>query len=627
MSSVTDDEPGSEDSGLDESRPGRGKGRRGRLWRRHDKETPDVGELEEDDLQELLRRSHTSGMVEGEDAPEPTAPATHEPPADMLADTDPDNIAARVGNRTGPAATAPEDADDVDWRALVSPTDDAPADEAATDGAADDGDDMPAEGVPADDAGLTEDGNAADDPAAGDAVDDVVLDETSAEPVAGESVDESSVGEVDAALDVPGEDGDAADEPAEDPVTAPLDEGAEGTATPDEAEGESAADWAALIDRAVSREEPAPVEGGLAARMARVRQDPSLAEYNGEAPPAWPAPQPLADSDGGTIVGDDWSAIISRATRPAAADPLTDPLLDPLEDESVDRSADDSPVESLGESVAEVEEPPAPDPLTDPLPDPLTDPYDHLFVADETPGVEEVPAAEELGTGAEEPVAEEPAAPAPAARATPGDHHTTDEEAGQRVIAAAVDGGFAEPTPVPAPKGLARLRRRNSPGSAPRPEARPLQEFIEPPLLEERIPDVDGPPEIPRRPAEVLAQARAEIEAELAPAVDPDEATTEGVTEAPANADVVAALAARMRRDAELAAAEQAAERYAAEEAAQRAHEARAEADRLAQEQAQTAETAHRARAAAEELARAEAAAREAAERAARERAELADAE
>ncbi|MDN5746020.1 MAG: hypothetical protein L0H31_12965, partial [Nocardioidaceae bacterium] len=194
-----------------------------------------------------------------------------------------------------------------------------------------------------------------------------------------------------------------------------------------------------------------------------------------------------------------------------------------------------------------------------------------------------------------------------------------DEVAGQRVIAAAVDGGFAEPYPAPAPRGLARLRRRTGPASAARPDAKPLPESLEPPMLEEPIPDIDRPHETPLRPAEVLAHARAEIEAELAPA----ETTADG--EPPANAEVVAALAARLRRDAELAAAQQAAERFAAEEAAQLASQARAEADRLAHEQADAATQAHRARTEAEQLALTEASAREAAERAARERAQAAD--
>ena len=54
MSSVTDDEPGPEGSRLDESRSGRGRGRRGRLWRRHDDETPAVAEMDDDEVAELL---------------------------------------------------------------------------------------------------------------------------------------------------------------------------------------------------------------------------------------------------------------------------------------------------------------------------------------------------------------------------------------------------------------------------------------------------------------------------------------------------------------------------------------------------------------------------------------------
>ncbi|NHA01510.1 hypothetical protein G5V59_21560 [Nocardioides sp. W3-2-3] len=74
--------------------------------------------LDAEDLDGSLRRSHTSAVVEGDDEePEPSAPAVHDAPADLLAADDPDNIAARVGSRTGPAPEV--DHDDVDWEAVL----------------------------------------------------------------------------------------------------------------------------------------------------------------------------------------------------------------------------------------------------------------------------------------------------------------------------------------------------------------------------------------------------------------------------------------------------------------------------------------------------------------------------
>ncbi|MCG8152548.1 hypothetical protein GUY44_18830, partial [Pimelobacter simplex] len=306
---------------------------------------------------------------------------------------------------------------------------------------------------------------------------------------------------------------------------------------PDDApDAPGAGDWSDVIDRSLGRplteidpeefevtppsaaDDPS-LRGTLTDRLERMRSD-SEPDSEPDSPARAEEPAEVADES------HDWAAVISRSTsRPfgdahglaapepeLAAEPAAEPDLDPLTSETW--------------IIEEAE----------PQPEPQAD-----------------PATAELP-----------------------DQRRTDEEAGQRVIADAFDGGFAEPTPVAQPKGLARLRRRPGGSSAaPRPEARPLQEFVEPPLLDEPIPHIDQAPEVPRRPSEVLAHARAEIEAELVesapPAASDESAGAEPEVVVPDNAEVVAALAARLRRDAELAAAEQAAERAAAEEAAQRA--------------------------------------------------------
>lgn len=179
------------------------------------------------------------------------------------------------------------------------------------------------------------------------------------------------------------------------------------------------------------------------------------------------------------------------------------------------------------------------------------------LVPDEDPAADEIEAATEQATPEREPDGPE--------------RHRSEESAEERVIADAVEGGFAAPFPALQPKGLGRLRRRaTGAGSLPKLHPRSGPEFVDAPMLEEPIPDLDRPTEVPKRPADVLAHSRTEDE----PLPD---------------AEVVAALAARTRRDAELAAAEQAAERIAAEEAAQRASEARAAAEERAREMAEAA--------------------------------------
>ncbi|MFB9764785.1 hypothetical protein ACFFOS_10360, partial [Nocardioides kongjuensis] len=511
MSSVTDGEPGPEDSRLTESRSGRGRGRRGMLWRRHDEDVPAVGELDADDIQELLRRSNTSVPLEVE-VDEPTAVAEEAPY---------DDIASRVGSRTG-ALPDPGDVDDVDWGSMVEP-------------------------------------HTPDD-----------LD----------SVDSD---------DAPG-----------------SDRFGPGPST----------DWASVIDRSLGRPlteiEPHEFEAGSSAatddpslrgtltdRLQRMRSESveepedvaaEETEDDGTGAEADDAAEQEEQSQSG-----DWSAIIARATERPFGDAhgVTEPA---AEDEPV--------VEPESGPVAESE----------PV-DPLTA---EVWVEEGDAAPEPEPVAEVEPVVEPEPEPEPVVEAAPVAEQAIPDHRLTDEEAGQRVIAAAVDGGFAEPTPVPQPKGLARLRRRQGAGSAPRPQARPLQEVVEPPLLEEPIPNIDRTDDVPRRPEEVLAHARAEIEAELVAPVETTDGAEATEVAVPDNAEVVAALAARLRRDAELAAAEQAAERLAAEEAARLAHEARAEADRLANaasaqreeaelravEHARLAAFAHEAREAAEARAR-----------------------
>ncbi|MFC7504737.1 hypothetical protein ACFQRR_21985, partial [Nocardioides sp. GCM10030258] len=249
MTSFTDGEPESEDSGHADAPSGRGRGRRNRLWRRHDQDAPAVGELEPDEIQELLRRSHTAAVLDAGSEAHPSAPALHDP--DGLVPEDPDNIAARVAHRAHPIAEPAPGTDDVDWGSLVSP--------AALTGT--DADDLEPPVVPAD---------------------------------------------------------------------------------PAQGAHSGTADWADVIDRAVGRriadlpvEETVDIEAvatgrGLSERLERLRVDSPADESAAitddepvDEPAAVPPAQPVDEEP---IDPNDWSAIISRATRRPTIDPLTDPL-------------------------------------------------------------------------------------------------------------------------------------------------------------------------------------------------------------------------------------------------------------------------------------------------------------
>uniref|UniRef100_UPI0035E3F8E2 hypothetical protein n=1 Tax=Nocardioides stalactiti TaxID=2755356 RepID=UPI0035E3F8E2 len=199
-----------------------------------------------------------------------------------------------------------------------------------------------------------------------------------------------------------------------------------------------------------------------------------------------------------------------------------------------------------------------------------------------SPAEERAARAEQTPEAAVEPTAEEPidwgAIVSPTPEPEPAEAPTTDVDAARKVIADALDIGFAEPLPDAAPQRKLWPRRK-------------------------------GDVVVPR-----LTHAELAFEAERQ-TLDRE------------HTEAVATLAAQLRRDAEMAAAEQAAERIAAEEAAHRATRAREEADRLAAEQATLAGQASEARKEAEELARRAATAREEAEDAARRTAELAGAE
>ncbi|WP_367920381.1 hypothetical protein, partial [Nocardioides ginsengisoli] len=249
-----------------------------------------------------------------------------------------------------------------------------------------------------------------------------------------------------------------------------------------------------------------------------------------------PETEPLAEAD-----ADRWSDVIDRslgrplatidpeefeAAPPASEDPtLRGTLTDRMERMRVETPADDSDAADAAEAQPEIEtDEVTPEDWTSVITRATSRPFgDTLGIrAPEEPAAaapETEPENEPEVEAEVEPEVE--AEPVAEARHELPDQRSTAEEAGQRVIAAAVDAGFAEPTPVVAPKGLARLRRKPGAAAGPKREARATTEYVEPPLLEEPIPNIDQPADVPRRPAEVLAHARAEIEAELAPAPAP----------------------------------------------------------------------------------------------------------
>ena len=124
MSSVTGDEPESEDSRLDESRPGRGRGRRGRLFRRQDDDRPAVGEMDADDAAELMRLSGTSmAPAAADDTPADDPPAEEKPEgrADPSVhpgvDDEPSSAAGPAS--AGAAGGRAQEAEEIDWLAVI----------------------------------------------------------------------------------------------------------------------------------------------------------------------------------------------------------------------------------------------------------------------------------------------------------------------------------------------------------------------------------------------------------------------------------------------------------------------------------------------------------------------------